>query len=181
MASWSPSQSRVPIRARNFVCGNCWLSRASSSALTWLTYIVWSGSRAPRSASIHAMTSSTASVPSVRSSGRWIAKPSRRTSSIALPRAWRSLRVTPCRFIEDMTSIITRAPTRARTPSTEETERITRSGSGTGSSPRRKGVRTSRSPLNQSLIRAASYVVPTASMSEPNRVASSASRSWPKP
>ncbi len=31
----------------------------------------------------------------------------------------------------------TRAPTRPYTPSTDDTERITRSGSGTGSSPRR--------------------------------------------
>jgi hypothetical protein len=58
---------------------------------------------------------------------------------------------------------------------------MTRSGSGTGSSPLRKGVSTSRSPPNQSLMRAASYVVPTARMSEPMRVASSASRSCPKP
>ncbi len=87
----------------------------------------------------------------------------------------------PCRFIEDMTSMTTRAPTRPYTPSTDDTERITRSGSGTGSSPRRYGVSTSRSPPNQSLIRAASYVVPTARTSEPIRVASSASRSWPKP
>lgn len=75
----------------------------------------------------------------------------------------------------------TRAPTRPYTPSMDDTERMTRSGSGTGSSPRLNGVRTSRSPPNQSLIRAASYVVPTARMSEPRRVASSASRSWPKP
>ena len=61
----------------------------------------------------------------------------------------------------------TRAPTRPYTPSTDDTERMTRSGSGTGSSPRRNGVSTSRSPPNQSLIRAASYVVPTARMSEP--------------
>lgn len=89
--------------------------------------------------------------------------------------------LTPWRFIELMHSMTTRAPTRACTPSTDDTDRTTRSGSGTGSSPRRKGVRTSRSPLNQSLMRAASYVVPTARMSEPKRIASSASRSWPKP
>lgn len=94
---------------------------------------------------------------------------------------WSSSSRTPCRFIELMHSMTTRAPTRAWTPSTDETERMTRSGSGTGSSPRRKGVRTSRSPLNQSLILAASYVVPTASMSAPNRAASSASRSCPNP
>ncbi len=92
-----------------------------------------------------------------------------------------SCSLTPCRFIEDITSITTRAPTRPYTPSMEDTERMTRSGSGTGSSPRRYGVRTSRSPPNQSLMRAASYVVPTARTSEPSRVASSASRSCPKP
>lgn len=88
---------------------------------------------------------------------------------------------TPWRFIELMHSMTTRAPTRACTPSTEETERMTRSGSGTGSSPLRKGVSTSRSPLNQSLMRAASYVVPTARVSDPKRIASSARRSCPKP
>lgn len=87
----------------------------------------------------------------------------------------------PWRRIELMHSMTTRAPTRPRTPSSEATERMTRSGSGTGSSPRRNGVRTSRSPPNQSLMLAASYVVPTARMSAPMRVASSQSRSWPKP
>lgn len=62
----------------------------------------------------------------------------------------------PCRFIELMHSMTTRAPTRACTPSTDDTDRITRSGSGTGSSPRRNGVSTSRSPPNQSFMRAAS-------------------------
>ena len=154
---------------------------ASSVALRWLTNIVCSGSRAARSRSIQAKTSSTASLPSVRSSGRWMAKPSRRTSSIAVCSLTRSSSATPCRRIELITSMTTRAPTRPRTPSTEETERIARSGSGTGSSPSRYGVSTSRSPPKKSLIRAASYVVPTASMSERSRVASSASRSWPKP
>ncbi len=101
--------------------------------------MVCSGSRALRSRSIQEMTSSTASVPSGRSSGRWRAKPSRRTSSMAAWSWWSSSSRTPCRFIELMHSITTRAPTRAWTPSTEETERTTRSGSGTGSSPRRKG------------------------------------------
>lgn len=62
----------------------------------------------------------------------------------------------PWRFIELMHSMTTRAPTRACTPSTDDTERMTRSGSGTGSSLRRNGVSTSRSPPNQSLMRAAS-------------------------
>ncbi len=118
--------------------------------------MVCSGSRAARNRSIQPMTSSTASEPSVRSSGRWIAKPSRRTSSMADCSRPRSASETPCRFMELMTSMTTRAPTRACTPSTDDTERMTRSGSGTGSSPRRNGVRTRRSPPNQSFIRAAS-------------------------
>ena len=124
--------------------------------MRWLTNIVCSGSRAARSRSIQPMTSSTASDPSVRSSGRWIAKPSSRTSSMAACSFGRSSGVTPCRFMLLMTSMTTRAPTRPPTPSTEETERIARSGSGTGSSPCRKGVSTSRSPLKKSLMRAAS-------------------------
>lgn len=143
--------------------------------------MVCNGSRAARNRSIQPMTSSTASEPSGRSSGRCRAKPSSRTSSIAACSWPRSCSEMPWRRIELMHSITTRAPTRPRTPSSEDTERITRSGSGTGSSPRRNGVRTSRSPPKKSLMLAASYVVPTASTSAPSRVASSHSRSWPEP
>lgn len=99
--------------------------------------MVCRGSRAARRRSIQPMTSSTASEPSVRSSGRWMAKPSRRTFSMAAWSWGSSCSLTPCRFIEDMTSMTTRAPTSPYTPSTDDTERMTRSGRGTGSSARR--------------------------------------------
>ncbi len=68
----------------------------------------------------------------------------------------RSCSVTPCRFMLLITSMTTRAPRMRPTPSTEETERMARSGSGTGSSSLRNGVSTSRSPPNRSFVRAAS-------------------------